>query len=49
MPAPTRLLPEEYTQIDNEHEQLKKFISDLHDTCCNLDNELAVNHALERK
>jgi hemerythrin len=40
MTTPTSLLPEDYIQIENEHKQLNRFLSDLHDTCCSLDNEL---------
>ncbi|NOT67761.1 MAG: hypothetical protein HOP04_05445 [Methylophilaceae bacterium] len=34
------LTPTDYLLIEDEHNRLKRFLGDLHDTCCNLDNLL---------
>jgi hemerythrin len=35
--AVKKLAPADYSIIEEEHEQLKRFLDDLHDTCCHLD------------
>lgn len=34
------LSPDDYKLIENEHKLLDRFLADLRDTCCNLDNQL---------
>ncbi len=36
--AVKKLAPADYIVIEEEHEQLKRFLDDLHDTCCQLDS-----------
>ncbi len=38
--AVKNLTPADYLLIEKEHTQLEKFLHDIRDTCCNLDNAL---------
>lgn len=38
--AARNLAPEDYVLIDEEHLRLHEFLNDLHNTCCNLENQL---------
>lgn len=40
MSTSASLTTDDYILIEEEHEQLDKFLSDLRETCCNLDNQL---------
>ena len=39
----------DYHQIEKEHQQLDRFLSDLRDTCCNLDNALTCTTCTKEK
>ena len=43
------LAADDYMQIEKEHKQLDRFLSDLRETCCNLDNELTCTSCTKEK
>jgi hemerythrin len=43
------LAPADYSMIEKEHARLNRFLSDLRDTCCNLDNQLGCQSCSSEK
>lgn len=43
VPSIKSLPPDDYVLIEAEHERLERFLSDIKDTCCHLDNQLSCN------
>jgi len=47
--AINNLTPEDYILIQNEHAAIERYIADLRDTCCNLENNLGCSSCSREK
>jgi len=47
--AAKNLAPEDYLLIEEEHVQLREFLNDLDNTCCNLENQIGCQSCTREK